>query len=309
MHKGHVNLQNNCMNHQNLLNLFLQNSEFNLNHSKNTLLAYKRDILQFLSYVNDQKIDDLNKVTENDMMNYVSTLKKESKLQATSVARKLASLRSFFNYLIKHQHMDHHPMINIKAPAQKSDLPTFLMVEEIMKVFEVFDRKSNLGYRDFVLVQLLYACGLRVSECAELTLSNVDFNQRVVFVHGKGNKQRLVPFYKEMGDDLYHYVHNVRKQLVKNDHEHLFVNAKGQPISDRAIQYIVKKAGELANLKQALHPHMLRHSFATHLLDNGADLKIVQELLGHENLSTTQIYTHVSIDKMKEEYKKKFPTL
>src|SRR5690554_525830 len=297
------------MNKEQLLEQFLKTSKLGSRKSKNTIMAYQRDINQFFEYLDNNKIESINNLDENIVMEYVSLLKSKHRLQSSSIARKLASLRSFFLYALKKDEITNNPMSAIKTPSQKKSLPAFLMVDEIMQLFEGFDLSKDLEYRNYVIVQLLYACGLRVSECALVKCDDINFNQRYVRVLGKGNKERIVPFYPSMGDDLLHYINKIRSQLITTEHDYLFVSVKGKPISARAIQMIVEKAGVKANLKQALHPHMLRHSFATHLLDNGADLKIVQELLGHENLSTTQIYTHVSIDKIKGTYKQKFPKI
>ncbi len=298
-----------CMNKEELLDKFLQTSKLGSRKSINTITAYQRDINQFFNYVDKQEITSLKDIDEILVMEYISLLKSKRKLQSSSIARKLASLRTFFLYALKKDEITRNPMTTIKTPSQKKSLPSFLMIDEIMDLFDSFDLSKELDYRNYVIIQLLYACGLRVSECASLTINDINFHQRYVKVLGKGNKERIVPFYPSMGDDLVHYIDRVRSILIEEDHMYVFVNSKGKPISSRAIQLIVEKAGVKANLKQPLHPHMLRHSFATHLLDNGADLKIVQELLGHENLSTTQIYTHVSIDKIKETYQQKFPKI
>lgn len=291
------------------LKQFLQTSALNRAKSDNTIAAYSRDVLQFFDYCKQHDIHEFTQIDQNLMMGYVSYCKISLNLKASSTARKLASLRAFFRFLVKSHVLLNNPLAQLKSPKLPQTLPSFLMVEEIMSLLMSFDQQDPLSYRNYVIVQLLYACGLRVGECANLKLQDINFDMRVIMVLGKGNKERMVPFYPAMGEDLKHYIQTVRSTLAKEGVQHVFVNAQGHKLSARGIQLIVEKAGIAAGLKQSLHPHMLRHSFATHLLDNGADLKIVQELLGHENLSTTQIYTHVSIDRIKEVYQRSFPKI
>lgn len=291
------------------VNDFLEKGKLSHRKSEHTLVAYEGDIWQFLDYVKAQNLNQLADVDTSFMMDYISYLKSGFDLANSSIARKMTSLKMFFDYLIKAEVININPLNKIKLPTASKSLPAFLMVEEMITLLTSIDKKTLLGYRDFVLIELLYGCGLRLSEASQLKLQDINFDQRYVLVLGKGQKQRIVPFYPALKDHLQHYLNQIRSVLVSGDHEFVFVNQRGKPISDRGIQLIVKKAGEQAGLKQALHPHMLRHSFATHLLDNGANLKVVQELLGHENLATTQIYTHVTIDKIKAEYQKKFPKL
>lgn len=297
------------MNVEYYLEQFLKSSALHSAKSKNTIDAYTRDIKQFFQFLEKQEINSFKHINNHVMMGYISYCKITLNLKASSTARKLASLRAFFSFLLRLQVISDNPLSQLKSPKLPQTLPSFLMVEEVMSLLMSFDKKDSLSYRNYVLVQLLYACGLRVGECSNLRLKDINFDQRFVMVLGKGNKERMVPFYQAMGDDLKHYIETVRTKLVKANVDAVFINAKGNKLSSRGIQLIVEKAGIAAGLKQSLHPHMLRHSFATHLLDNGADLKIVQELLGHENLSTTQIYTHVSIDRIKEVYNQSFPKI
>lgn len=291
------------------LNQFLKSSALKSAKSKNTIDAYTRDINQFFEFLKQQDINDFHHIDQHVMMGYISYCKITLNLKASSTARKLASLRAFFSFLVRLQVVSNNPLAQLKSPKLPQTLPSFLMVEEVMALLMSFDKDDSLSFRNYVLVQLLYACGLRVGECSNLRLKDINFEERFVLVLGKGNKERMVPFYQAMGDDLKQYINTARAKLVKGDVDAVFVNAHGNKLSSRGIQLIVEKAGIAAGLKQSLHPHMLRHSFATHLLDNGADLKIVQELLGHENLSTTQIYTHVSIDRIKEVYNQSFPKI
>lgn len=297
------------MNIEYYLSQFLQSSRLKRAKSDHTINAYTKDIHQFFDFVNESNIREFNQIDSTIMMAYVSYCKVTLGLKASSIARKLASLRAFFTFLIKSNVLTTNPLAQLKSPKLPKTLPSFLMVEEITTLLLSFDQEDPLSFRNYVLVELLYACGLRVSECASLKIADIHFDQRFILVLGKGNKERIIPFYPTMGKNLKRYIETTRTKYAKEGVEHVFVNAKGTKLSSRGIQLIVEKAGVNAGLKQPLHPHMLRHSFATHLLDNGADLKIVQELLGHENLSTTQIYTHVSIDRIKDVYQKSFPKI
>ncbi len=291
------------------LEQFLETHQLRTQRSQHTLLAYRRDIQQFLTFLTQQNIDQLDKVDDLLVMGFISYCKVHLHNQPVTIARKQAALRSFYRYLIRKGFVASNPFLQVKSPKSKKHLPSFLMVDDMIALLSSFDLSKPLQHRDYVLIQLLYACGLRVSECTQLRLHDISFDERYVMVKGKGNKQRIVPFYQQMGGDLKQYINHTRPLLCTSKHDVVFVNARGKQLSSRGVQLIVEKAGIQAGLKQPIHPHMLRHSFATHLLDNGADLKIVQELLGHQNLSTTQIYTHVSIDRIKQVYQQTFPKI
>lgn len=182
-------------------------------------------------------------------------------------------------------------------------LPDFLLFDEVERLFDAIDTQTPEGKRDRVMFELMYASGLRVAETASLMLNNIDLNQRMLRIKGKGSKERFVPFYPSVGTLLKEYLRKERLALLDGlKSEYVFINNRHKPLSTRGIQYLLDKYAGLAGLNKTVHPHMLRHSFATHLLDNGADLRIVQELLGHAHLSTTQIYTHVTIDRLKSAY-------
>ena len=195
--------------------------------------------------------------------------------------------------------VENNPFMAFKSTKKAIKLPEFLTFDEIDSMINVLDEDNEDELRDKAIISLLYACGLRLSELTSLHLDNINFIDDYVIVTGKGNKQRLVPFYKECHDILVKYINTVRIKYQKSD-DHVFLNKNGKALSNRYIQKIIDNIALKANINKNVHPHMIRHSFATHLLDNGADLRVVQELLGHENLSTTQIYTHVTIDKLKK---------
>ncbi|MEI7668000.1 MAG: tyrosine-type recombinase/integrase, partial [Erysipelotrichaceae bacterium] len=196
----------------------------------------------------------------------------------------------------------------LKTPKKDKSLPDFFLFDELNNLFESFDLNQAEGLRNRAMFELMYASGLRVSETINLTLNQIDFEQRILRFIGKGSKDRMVPFYSDAGDLVRQYITNARPELMKGlNHYYVFVNHNGGKLSARGLEFILSSACIKAGLQKSVHPHMLRHSFATHLLDNGADLRLVQELLGHKNLSTTQIYTHVTLDRLKETYLKAHP--
>ncbi|QIK70387.1 tyrosine-type recombinase/integrase [Erysipelothrix sp. HDW6C] len=266
--------------------------------SVHTKEAYERDVSQFLDSLGSQ--DDILNLDSSIAYGYLNDLY-DGGLSTSSVARKVSSLRSFFKFMQLNYGAQTNPFTGVKVQSRNRKLPTFLMHDEINAVLLACDDDA-LGVRNQVLVELMYACGLRVSEAVNLRISDINMSERSLTIIGKGNKERLLFFYEELAPKLETYLHTFRPQLIVREHPYVFVNKQGLPMSSRGIQYIFEKLGKQANLRVKLHPHMLRHSFATHLLDNGASLRVVQTLLGHESLSTTQIYTHVSLQRLKESY-------
>lgn len=266
--------------------------------SENTEEAYQRDIHQFLEFIGDVDLLDLDLSYAYDYLNELYSLK----LSSSTIARKISALRSFLKFLQLNYGAQNNPFKQVKVKSSPQKLPKFLMHSELEQLFMSCDT-SFLGKRNRLMFELMYACGLRLSELVDIKVKDVRINERLVLVMGKGSKERLVFFYKDLVALLEDYLENVRPEMLKdNMHDFLFLNNHGNAISPRGVQYTLAKQGELAGLRQKVHPHMLRHSFATHLLDNGANLRVVQSLLGHESLSTTQIYTHVSQEKLKEIY-------
>lgn len=265
--------------------------------SLHTSEAYSRDVAQFLDFIDGA---DLMKLDQDIAYNYLNELY-ESKLSSGSVARKISTLRSFFKFMQMNYGLQVNPFAGIRIKQQTRSLPKFLMYEEINTLLLSCD-DSNLGIRNQVLIELMYACGLRLQECSSLKVGDLDLKNRSIRIIGKGNKERVLFFYESLVPKIKAYLEGARIEMLKTDTDALFLNNHGKPLSNRGIQYLLEKQGEAAGLRVSLHPHMLRHSFATHLLDNGANLRIVQTLLGHESLSTTQIYAHVSMSKIKAAY-------
>lgn len=272
--------------------------------SQHTLDAYKRDIQSFISFLHEEHIESFEEVDRIILMNYIASLHEqyEHELSNTTIARKLSALRSFYRYLIRYENVEKNPFLYFKAPKQARKIPEFLFYDEMDTFLSSFDLHDDAQLRDRAMFELMYASGLRVSELTQLTLKDIDFTNQIVRIHGKGDKERLVPFYDVAGEMVQRYIKEVRCKWCKQDHDIVFVNQKGTKLTSRGIQYRMQRQEQQLQLPMHLHPHMFRHSFATHLLDNGADLRIVQELLGHASLSTTQIYVHISKDRLKQSY-------
>lgn len=281
------------------LNEFLRHISATNTASDHTRDAYSRDVTQFLDFLDES--DDLLSLDTDIAYNYLNELY-NAKLSSTSVARKISTLRSFFKFLQMNYGAQINPFSSVKIKQGSRSLPNYLTVEE-MNALLLSCSDDNLGIRNQVLIELMYACGLRLQECTNLKMSDISIRDRKLSIIGKGNKERTLFFYESLAIKLDNYIKVIRPQLLKDkQNDTLFLNTHGNPISRRGVQFVLEKQGKEANLRMHLHPHMLRHSFATHLLDNGANLRIVQTLLGHETLSTTQIYAHVSLSKIKDAY-------
>ncbi len=271
------------------------------NYSRHTLRAYRTDLESFFDFL---RVKKRKHVDQNAITLFMGFLLRYG-LDARSVARKLSCIKSFFKFLKRTKVISENPAIIIKTPKTKKHLPGFLSYAQVKKALEI----SNP--RDRAIMEVLYSCGLRTSELVNLRISDIDLNRDEVKVKGKGNKQRIVPVGKPAKNAILNYLkvrHNPDKhKAVGSDVPELFLNYRGGSLSTRSVQNIVRKY--LVKLARATgtNPHILRHSFATHLLENGADLRAVQELLGHASLSTVQIYTHMTSKRLKEIYKKKHP--
>ena len=231
-------------------------------------------------------------------------------LSRRSVGRKISALRTFYRFLEKERRVESNPFELVKGQKGQARLPEFLFEEELKTLFEVMESASVLGRRNKALMELLYGTGIRVSECVGLRLGHLDLEEGLVLVHGKGGRDRYLPLGFYAAQALAGYLETARPVLAakgRTESEAVFLNHLGAPLTDRGVRDILKRITEKAALRIGLSPHKLRHSFATHLLDNGADLRAVQELLGHENLSTTQIYTHVSKEQLRRVYVETHP--
>jgi integrase/recombinase XerC len=234
----------------------------------------------------------------------------EKQYSKSTVARKLATLRSFYKFLVKRNHISSNPVVGIRTPKQEKRLPRFLEYEEIKRLLETPPADTWLGARDRAIMETLYSTGMRVSELVALNLDDIDFLGEVVHIRGKGKKERISPISSSVLQIIQHYMEFRNKRAQHNgnfDGKVLFVNKHGKRLSTRSVRRKMDKYLKMAGLDPAISPHTLRHSFATHMLNRGADLRSVQELLGHQSLSTTQIYTHLTTKKLKDVYSSAHP--
>lgn len=292
------------MNYDELLERFLTYI-YNYNSgSKHTIDAYRRDIERFFNYLKEQDINSLENVDQLMVNDYVGHLRLDLNISNSSLARNLSSLRSLFNYAAKYLGITNNPFSLIKTPKNSKHLPSFLFEEELKVLFDSIDTSKPAGYRNRVMFELMYASGLRVSELINLKIQDIDFSEKLLRIRGKGDKERLVPFYESLVIPLKTYIKDYRTKI---DSDICFLNNRKEPFTARGIQYLLKQIGIKSGLNIDLHPHMLRHSFATHLLNKGMDIRLVQTLLGHSSLSTTQIYVHLSKEQLQATYHAAFP--
>ncbi|EUJ33311.1 integrase/recombinase XerC [Listeria floridensis FSL S10-1187] len=280
------------------------------NYSDNTAIAYYEDILDFQTFLNQQAISEFEKVDYLEVRLYLTTLK-ERRFARTSVARKISSLRSFYYFLVREEAISSNPFTFVSHAKKELRLPKFFYNEEMEALFQVvYADDEPLTLRNRVILELLYGTGIRVSEASDVRLSDIDETYQAILIRGKGNKERYVPFGSFLQDALTLYLEkgrSVLSQKYKKQHDYLLINHYADPLSARGIRYCLTKTIEKAALTRKIHPHMLRHTFATDLLNNGADMRTVQELLGHASLSSTQIYTHVTKEHLKSTYMKHHP--
>jgi integrase/recombinase XerC len=284
------------------LNDFITYLQIEKNYSEYTVTFYKDDIKEFFLFMNQQDLRSLSDIEYFDARLFLTGLHEKNYARA-SISRKISSLRSFFRFLNREKVLTENPFAQVSSPKAEKRLPQFFYEEEMESLLKACDGDSPLQVRNKALFELFYATGIRVSECAGLRLKDIDFSLSTILVRGKGSKERYVPFGTYADNALKHYIDISRKELLKDkDHENVFVNFRGGALTARGIRHVLKEIINKASLNAKIHPHMLRHTFATHLLNNGADMRTVQELLGHENLSSTQIYTHVTKDHLRKTY-------
>ncbi len=279
------------------------------NASLHTIKNYLADIEQFHSFIEKEMINAFSEVNHQAIRLYLTELF-EKGLSRRSVSRKLSSMRAFFKFLEREHYIESNPFHQISLPKMQKTIPDFFYKEELEKLFEVEKLDTPLSVRNQAIIELFYATGIRVSELVQLKVSDIDFNVGTLLVIGKGNKERYVPFGMYAEDALNNYLKHSRKELLMKSDEQtdiLFLNHLGKPLTTRGIRHILNEMIKKAALTSAIHPHKLRHTFATHLLNEGADMRSVQEMLGHENLSSTQIYTHVTKDYLQTIYKNAHP--
>jgi integrase/recombinase XerD len=272
----------------------------------NTIQAYRRDIAKFAAFAGKRQLE-IREVRRDDIVDFLGTLYRQ-RLDSRSVARHLVTIRHFFRFALTEEFIDEDPAANIESPKFRQSLPEFLSLEEVERLLRQPDRHSSFGIRDRAMIELMYSTGVRVSELCGLRISDLQMDPGCLRCIGKGNKERLVPVGRDALKSVQHYVSDVRPKLLPaSGSQYLFLNQQGRKLDRVAYWKTLAKYGRQAGLRKSLTPHMLRHSFATHLLDRGADLRSVQMMLGHSDISTTQIYTHVVEERLKQVYKAHHP--
>lgn len=281
--------------------------EVERNFSKHTVVAYSSDILSFLIWLNDKNIAEVNYSVIRDYLLYIQ----QFNYTKTTTARKIASLRTFYRFLYRERVIETNPAIGVHSPKRGKSLPEFLTEPEIEQVLNNVKMDSPAGYRNRTILELLYATGMRVSELSDLNFENLNLDENEIKVFGKGSKERIVLVSERAKKFLETYIKTVRYLIFKDENqlpdEPVFINKTGYRLQPQSIRLAIKDVVEKIELPKHVTPHVFRHSFATKLLENGADLRVVQELLGHSSISNTQIYTHVSTERLKQSYDSAHP--
>lgn len=279
---------------------YLDYLKYERNFSNNTIIGYSNHLELFEAFFKEKNITNLNNIDYTQIRNYLNYLY-EKNYNTKSICNHLSSLRSFFKYLHNENIIKNNPMTLIENPKLEKKLPKYLYYEDIEKILNVPDLNTNIGIRDALILEMLYVTGIRVSELVNIKISDIDYGNNKIKITGKGNKQRIVMYGKRCHELLNKYL-NIRNVFLKDNNDYLFLGIKGKKINDRVIRNIINDISVKAGVNLKISPHTFRHTFATHMLNEGADLRSVQELLGHENLSTTTIYTHVTNERLRSVY-------
>lgn len=280
---------------------FLDYLELEKKFSFNTILNYKIDLQEFARFIQNK---DENQIEVQDVRKYLEYLNKQ-KYHTASISRKISSLKSYFKYLKAENIIENNPLLLISNPKKEKKLPVFLNYQDLDKLLNTPDTTTSIGQRDALILEMLYSTGIRVSELSNIKIKDINFDEHKILILGKGNKQRYVYYGTKCQKLLDQYLNNKRKGNYYSDY--LIVNKHGQKLNERMIRTIVTENAQKAQINVHVTPHVLRHTYATHMLNEGADLKSVGDLLGHENLSTTQIYTHVSNERLRKVYLNSHP--
>ena len=296
---------------ENTLELYLNYLKDQKNYSDNTIDSYRRDIDMFMMFAKDEGFS-LKTIDTNLIRNFLRR-ETEKGISKRSNQRRIIAMRRYYEWLLKYRYVSYNPFVTIKAPKHDSSLPDFLHEEEVDTLIEADAKREDfLAKRDHAIIISLYTSGLRVSELTNLKLQDINLRHRTMRILGKGKKERIVPFSNTALEAINDYLNNCRNLILQKNHidiptNALFLNNSGEQLTTRGVQYILKKIEDKTGVNLDLHPHKMRHTFATHLLEKGADLRTIQEILGHTSLETTQVYTHVTTAKMMETYKNAFP--
>ncbi|MFH0855731.1 MAG: site-specific tyrosine recombinase XerD [Candidatus Omnitrophota bacterium] len=290
-----------------LIDTFLNYLSVERGLSNNTIISYREDLNTYLDFIEKSGIDALSKISKNNITNFMFN-QKEKGIAVNSIARRLAAIRMFHRFLTRERVLKDDPSALIDSPRLWKKIPETLTLNEVESLISQPDARSAQGSRDKAILETLYATGMRVSEATNLKKDNVNLDIGFLRCIGKGNKERVIPLGKKAIASINKYLEMSRPRLLNNkESEFLFVSRFGNNISRQSFWKIIKKYAKLAQIKKTIKPHILRHSFATHLLERGADLRSVQEMLGHSNISTTQIYTHINRDRLKNIHKQFHP--
>ncbi len=281
-----------------LVEEFLRYLLIDKGYSNNTISSYKEDLEKFLEFNKNKKINEIN---NSDLKEYVKYLNKEN-LNEKSISRNISCLKSFYKFLVIEKYINNNPSDSVAMPKLKRNLPKILTEEEVLLLLDI-NLSDAFSYRNKAMLELMYATGLRVSELVNLRLQDIDLNEDIVRTFGKGSKERVIPFGDYACEYLEKYIYEYRGLMLKGKpSEYLFLNNHGNKMTRQGLFKIIKKIAKEKGINKDLSPHTLRHSFASHLLKYGADLRTIQELLGHSDISTTQIYTHITNEQLKKNY-------
>ncbi|MBI4778398.1 site-specific tyrosine recombinase XerD [Candidatus Desantisbacteria bacterium] len=279
--------------------------------SENTLAAYMEDLLQYVEFLKTMQINSWDEVVRGQIISYIVYMR-DLGLKATSISRKIAALKTFFRFLIQEGILKIDPTVDVDLPKQEDRLPRFLTISEVERLINTPDIDKPLGLRDKAMFEFLYATGVRVSEIIATRVGDINLEIGFAKVFGKGGKERIVPIGKVATACIRQYIENVRGNMIKKNKKQsttdiLFLNWHGEPLTRQGFWKIIKWRARCAGIVKTVSPHIIRHSFATHLIENSADLRSVQEMLGHANIVTTQVYTHLNHERLKTEHAKFHP--
>ena len=284
---------------------YLEFLKYQKNYSNYTIMSYENDITEFFNYINSEGLNYKN-IEYSDIRFYLMYLK-EKEDNNSSIDRKLSALRGFYKYLVNEGIVHNNVFSLVNGPKKSKKLPRYFDYNELEEMFLIPDTNTALGQRDLLLLEMLYATGCRVGELVSIKVKDIDFNRRTILIIGKGNKERYLNYGEYCEDILKKYLKDGYLSLNVNKSEFLFLNKNGGVLTERGVRFILDKIIKQTGINKNISPHMIRHSFATHLLNEGCDLLTVQKLLGHESIKATQIYTHVTTDRLKEVYYNSFP--
>lgn len=285
---------------------FLKNLKYQRNYSDYTILSYKEDLNTYEEFLNREGLN-FKTIKYNDIRNYLRYLKEEKNEKNSSICRGLSALRTFYNYLITNEVTDSNPFTYLNGPKKEKRLPRYFEYNELEELFKVPDLKDPYGQRNRLILELLYASGMRVGELVSIKVKNINISEGTILILGKGNKERITHFGEYAKEILLLYLDDGYKKLNKKNLDYLFINNKATKLTERGVRDILNNVIKETDLSKHISPHMLRHTFATHLLNEGCDILSVQKLLGHESISATGIYTHVTTEHLKNVYYNSFP--